>query len=550
MHLHYLTLQRQVKFLRSMVLQHTISESYTQRKNEWIIGLEQNGQGSGYLQLSCDAQFPYILFMEHNRRAKNSTDVMPHLIGRKIRDINLLPGERIVTIHFEDDLSELFLQFFTTRSNFFLLDKQSLIVDAFKSRKKFAGEPFQIPAHASQDLAELAPEAVLAALKAKSDLPLAKGLKQFQYMTGTAIQETLHRSGIPGEKIVAELTTEDAERLIQAATSLFQDAANGAARVYFQGEIPHKFSVGELQHLTGMTAETFDDINRGLRYFNFQALKFRGLIQKKTMFASLLRKKIKSLRYNLKRAGSRPADPEKAQYYQKIGQLVASQPQLLKPGVSTVELVDYYDPDMPTLKIDVNPELSASDNAEVYFKKARRFEEKAGAHKEQKAHLEKQISAFSSLLEELESLQQIKQLEKIETQLKAQHLLQQGPRDVGEFRLPYKKHDFKGAEIWVGRSARDNDEMTFKHANKNDFWLHVQGNSGSHVVLRNPKRAEYPPQHALEHAARLAVTNSPAKHASYVPVMYTLVKYVRKPRKSAPGSVIPSQTKTIFVDPL
>jgi len=47
-----------------------------------------------------------------------------------------------------------------------------------------------------------------------------------------------------------------------------------------------------------------------------------------------------------------------------------------------------------------------------------------------------------------------------------------------------------------------------------------------------------------------AVTFSQARHAQYVPVLVTQVKYVRKSRKSPPGSVIPQRTKTIFADPL
>jgi predicted ribosome quality control (RQC) complex YloA/Tae2 family protein len=141
-------------------------------------------------------------------------------------------------------------------------------------------------------------------------------------------------------------------------------------------------------------------------------------------------------------------------------------------------------------------------------------------------------------------------MEQIEEKLKAHHVLSYQAEETEKYRRPYKTYTFKDYEIWVGRSGRDNDTMTFKHANKEDFWLHVQGYSGSHVIIRNPRRVEKIPADVLEYAGGLAVTYSAAKHASYVPVLYTRVKYVRKARKSPPGTVIPTQEKTIFVDPV
>ncbi len=74
--------------------------------------------------------------------------------------------------------------------------------------------------------------------------------------------------------------------------------------------------------------------------------------------------------------------------------------------------------------------------------------------------------------------------------------------------------------------------------------------SGSHVIIRKASRQQDPPRSVLEYAAQLAASFSQARHSSYVPVMYTRVKYVRKPRGSEPGVVIPERTKSIFAEPL
>lgn len=141
MHLHHLTLQRQTEFLRDQISGAKIIDSFTQVKNEWVIALEE-----GCLQLSCDGQYPYIIHLEQCHRGKNSTEVMSEIIGLRIADLHLLPGERIIEISFENSEMILLLQFFTARTNFFLLDQERQILNAFKGQRKYIGQAFELPA--------------------------------------------------------------------------------------------------------------------------------------------------------------------------------------------------------------------------------------------------------------------------------------------------------------------------------------------------------------------------------------------------------------------
>ena len=43
-----------------------------------------------------------------------------------------------------------------------------------------------------------------------------------------------------------------------------------------------------------------------------------------------------------------------------------------------------------------------------------------------------------------------------------------------------------GLTVLVGRSAADNDLLTFGLGESRDGWLHVAAESGSHVIVRNP----------------------------------------------------------------
>jgi hypothetical protein len=105
-----------------------------------------------------------------------------------------------------------------------------------------------------------------------------------------------------------------------------------------------------------------------------------------------------------------------------------------------------------------------------------------------------------------------------------------------------------GLDIWVGRGAASNDELTFHAAAADDVWLHARDNAGAHVVLRW-QHDDAPPERDLREAAMLAAWHSKSRGSAIVPVDWTRRKYVRKPRGAAPGLVIVQRCRTVFVRP-
>jgi predicted ribosome quality control (RQC) complex YloA/Tae2 family protein len=95
-----------------------------------------------------------------------------------------------------------------------------------------------------------------------------------------------------------------------------------------------------------------------------------------------------------------------------------------------------------------------------------------------------------------------------------------------------------GFVVLVGKGDADNDRLTFRVAEPHDFWLHVAGFAGSHVVVRNPDRLEELPRAVEERAAELAVWHSKARGArGKVEVHVCKAADVSKPRGFAPGEV-------------
>ncbi len=101
--------------------------------------------------------------------------------------------------------------------------------------------------------------------------------------------------------------------------------------------------------------------------------------------------------------------------------------------------------------------------------------------------------------------------------------------------------------ILVGRNDIENDQLTHRTAAPGDLWFHAQGVPGSHVILKGASPST--PKRFIETAAAVAAFFSKARHSTTVPVICAERRYVRKPRKSKPGTAVCQRSRTIFVRP-
>lgn len=106
-----------------------------------------------------------------------------------------------------------------------------------------------------------------------------------------------------------------------------------------------------------------------------------------------------------------------------------------------------------------------------------------------------------------------------------------------------------GWEVWVGRNNTQNDQITHRLSNPHDYWLHVVGVPGSHVILRRPSRNAIPKPSTLEEAASIAAWFSKARKQTRVPVIYTERKFVTKPRRGKPGQALCTRERELLVRP-
>ncbi|MBW1807586.1 MAG: DUF814 domain-containing protein [Deltaproteobacteria bacterium] len=217
-------------------------------------------------------------------------------------------------------------------------------------------------------------------------------------------------------------------------------------------------------------------------------------------------------------------------------------------GQPSIELSDPYNPDSDSIVVTLDPALSALDNMNRLFKKSRRLSRAMPKIEQRLAEEKSRLEKIIIFGEQLETTQTIDQLEQLRAKLEDAGLKDKKPaiKKRSEARLPYRQYQSKsGMDILVGRSARDNHQLTFHIARGSDLWLHARGRSGAHVVVRLAKNKSVDEQTLLD-AATLAAKFSGLKNPEKVEVTYSLVKNLH-PIKGHPGTVSVAKGRTILV---
>lgn len=203
--------------------------------------------------------------------------------------------------------------------------------------------------------------------------------------------------------------------------------------------------------------------------------------------------------------------------------------------------------------VTLDPTLDAIGNAEALYDEAKRLERAAEQLPQRIDRERRRLAALDAGLERLEEEGPVDELWKLAGgRPSARDASKSAGRRGGAAGdpLPYRVYRTSGGlEVRAGRSARANDDLTFHHSAPDDIWMHVRETPGSHVVLRWGRKDQNPPEADLAEAALVAAVLSRARGSGIVPVAWTRRKYVRKPRKAAPGAVLPERTQTVFVEP-
>jgi predicted ribosome quality control (RQC) complex YloA/Tae2 family protein len=230
--------------------------------------------------------------------------------------------------------------------------------------------------------------------------------------------------------------------------------------------------------------------------------------------------------------------------YNQLGDLIMANLHSIHAGTKNVEVYDFYNDAKTTIKI--KGDLSPQQNAALFYKKAKN-EVKELAHKQQSvSEVEVQLNNLKKSLVTLIEADDTKKLRIFDKSAAGNNSITKTKETQPS--LPYRHYSIDGFEVLVGKNSKANDELLSKYANKNDTWFHAKDVSGSHVIIKNHS-AKAIPVKVIETVASLAAWYSKAKSNSLAAVIYTLRKYVRKPKGALPGQVIVERETGILVEP-
>ena len=256
-----------------------------------------------------------------------------------------------------------------------------------------------------------------------------------------------------------------------------------------------------------------------------QRLKRKMAIQEKELTATLDRERLRQL-----------------------GDIVTANIHSIRRGQKLLQAEDFYDEDMKRIDIPLNETLSPQENAAKFYKDYNRMK---NAQKELTRQLEigaGELEYLQSVLEELDRAQTEQELEEIKLELHAGGYIRKdnSKKRMKQSKLtPMRFESTDGFPIYVGRNNRQNDELTFKMARKDDLWLHVQKRHGSHVIIACAGQSV--PDDTITEAAALAAYYAETAESRNVSVDVTPVKQVKKPPAAKPGMVIYHTYRTVVV---
>ena len=234
----------------------------------------------------------------------------------------------------------------------------------------------------------------------------------------------------------------------------------------------------------------------------------------------------------------------------QLGDILMANLHSIQKGQKAARCVDFYDENMAEIDIPISVELSPQQNAAKYYKDYTRM-------KNAEVMLQKQISLgeterqyLKSVLDELNRAASEAELEEIRRELQEGGYVKAdaGKRKMKQSKLtPMRFASTDGFPIYVGRNNKQNDELTFRMARKDDLWLHASKVHGSHVIIACA--GVTPPDNTITQAAQLAAYYAETGSGQNIAVDMTPVKQVKKIPNGKPGMVIYHSYKTVIANP-
>ena len=353
-----------------------------------------------------------------------------------------------------------------------------------------------------------------------------------------------------GDIRVCELTGYHKNKLLERLKGLEKEIISGGAPAIIKKSdgTAFEFSFTEINQYGNDTKNEKQDSYSALLEEFYTARATRARIAKQSQ--DLLKMLTVLSSRAAKRIGMRKLDLKKCENREELrvfGELLKANLYAVKQGQTVAEVQNYYDENLGTVRIPLNPALTPGQNAAKYFKEYKKRHTAEQTLRKLIEEDEREIEYFDTVLDALSRAETLSEIAAIRDELASEGYIK---RPAVTKKVPPKQTfgeavSPSGLRVLYGRNNRMNEELTLRTASKTDMWFHIKNMAGSHVVvLCGGKRLT---EEDMEFAALLAAQNSKGALLSTAPVDYTLIKNVKKIPGGKPGMVTYTDFKTYFV---
>jgi predicted ribosome quality control (RQC) complex YloA/Tae2 family protein len=521
LHQNYYFLKKLAPQLHKKLVGKVLVETFSQEKDELILvfadgSSEESLENPFFIKATLRSNFACLCFPDKFDRARrNSVNLFGNFCGVKISSVRVFLNERALEIKFETGAA-LVLKLYGNRSNIIGFDVNQEVSEVFNNK-----------------------------LVADNTLRLQNFDRQIDQSFEAYVSNGMrHEALFPtfGKLVNAHLNwlladVDDPKQRWKIIQSFLADLEQNTFYITRNELVPilSLFEVGEV-------IATYTDPVEALNAFYYAFIRQSGIEKEKAEIVRILNKRLQQTENYLDNTFKKLVELEEGVRNDEIANIIMANLHQIPARTENIELFDFYR-EQP-IRIKLKKDLSPQKNAEGFYRKSKnekiesdRLNESLTAREEEK----KKIG------EHLRNIENIELLRELRGYIKSNGLngsvSQSASVSAAEL---FKKVEYLGYTILVGRNAKNNDLLTKQYAFKEDLWLHARDVAGSHVVIKNQPGKKFPSP-VIERAAELAAFYSKRKNDSLCPVIVTPKKYVRKLKGMPEGAVIVDKEDVVMV---
>ncbi len=528
--------------------------------------------GQKRLFLSANASLPLVYLTEDNRQAPMTAPnfcmlLRKHIGGGRIVSIEQPGFERVLvfTIEHLNDMGDLCtktlnVEIMGKHSNIIFCDDEGMILDGIKHisgqvssvREVLPGRTYFIPAQEGKDDPLQASKDNFTERVSSRPMSVCKAIySSYTGISPIAANEFCYRAGIDADAPAASLSPDQIGRLSEIFFSAMDEIRKHhfSPAIWYEGSRPVEFASLPLTLYGGLKEVRYESISALICDYFSQKEAFTRIRQKSADLRHIVTTLTERARKKYALQMRQLADTDKRDKYRKYGQMIQTYGWQLKEGCSGFEEIDFETGE--PLKVPLDRTLTPMENAQKYFERYGKLKRTFEALTVQTAETKEELEHLESIGTALDIAENEADLAQIREELAASGYIrrqsQNKKKGRQEVSRPFHYRSSDGFDIYVGKNNLQNDQLTMKMAQGNDWWFHAKGMPGSHVLVKCPDGEM--PDRTFEEAASLAAYYSAGREADKVEIDYLQKKNVKKPNGSKPGYVIYYTNYSMTISP-